>query len=132
LTETSFKWFSFSIIFIFLPFFGCSVEIIISPKFLHHFFFIDIEFSGINLSKSSQSESPTFFSWTKGNITYWWIKHKISHFWLFITRNNNIDHINNSNKVLIHTLGVILQFKNLSINFVNHKNWSNFFCHTLT
>ena len=47
-------------------------------------------------------------------------------------RNDNVDHINDSNKVLIHGFTVVLEFQNTSIDFVNKQHRSNSFSHSLS
>jgi len=133
LTETSNKGFVSCVrVFIFFPFFISGIIIVISPKFFHHFVNFNLEFYWIDLSKSSKSECPAIFSWSEGNITFLRIKHKVSHGGDFIIWNNNIDHINDSDEILIHRFSISFKFKDRSINFVNHENGSNSFSHGLS
>jgi hypothetical protein len=42
-----------------LPLLCFLIEVVITPKLFHHFFAINTEFFGINLSKLGNGESPT-------------------------------------------------------------------------
>jgi hypothetical protein len=133
LTETSNKGFSLrSSVFIFLPFFVTSIEVIVSPKFFHHFVDFDLEFNGIDLSKSSKGEGPLIFSRSESNITFLGVKKEVSHGFDFIVGYDNVNHINNSDEILIHRFGISLKFEDRSIDFVNHQHWSNSFSHSLS
>jgi hypothetical protein len=46
--------------------------------------------------------------------------------------NDHIHHIHNADEVLIHGFSVVLEFQNLSINFVNEQNRSDSFSHSLS
>jgi hypothetical protein len=50
-------------------FFGF-VEIVVTPKFEHHFRSVDFEFIREHLGESSQGETPLVFTSTESDITF--------------------------------------------------------------
>jgi len=119
-TEGSFYLFSFIVSVSLLPLLGLRVEIIVSPESFHHFWYVRVELLGINLGELGDGKGIAFLSGSEGNISSGWVKDEVSHLWLFIVGHNNINHIDDSNKILIHTFSVILEFQDLSVDFVYH------------
>lgn len=131
LTETSFQLLV-SGVFVLGPFLFSSVVIIVSPEFFHHLGNFDLEFSRVNLGESGQGEGPLIFSGSEGDVTLLGVKHEVSHGFNFIVGNDNVDHINHSDEVLIHRFRIGLELKDRSINLVNHQHGSNSFGHGLS
>lgn len=108
----------------FLPFLSFSVVIVVTPKLGSHFFSVDTEFDAVHISEFGKSESPAEKSGTHGTSTNLWINLEfLIHIFVFISGNDNIDVLNNSNEVLVHGFSINLELENSSVNFVNHKYW---------
>ena len=91
-----------------LPLLVRGIEEIVTPQLFHHFIFINTEFLGINSGELGQSESPTFLTRTESNGTFIGLDEEVTHIFLVVSINNNVDHINNSDEVLIHGFTVVL------------------------
>jgi len=93
---------------------------------------VNFEFIGEDVRESGEGESPNVFSGSEGDVSFLGQEIQVSHIRLFILRNNDVNHINDSDVILIHRFRVILEFKDLSIDFVDEKDWSDFFSHGLS
>jgi hypothetical protein len=117
----------------FLPFLAFSVVIVVTPKLGSHFFSVDTEFDAVHISEFGKSESPAEKSGTHGASTNLWINLEfLIHIFVFISGNDNIDVLNNSNEVLVHGFSINLELENGSVNFVDHKYWFNLFTESLS
>jgi len=88
---------------------------------------VNFEFIGEDVRESGEGESPNVFSGSEGDVSFLGQEIQVSHIRLFILRNNDVNHINDSDVILIHRFRVVLEFKDLSIDFVDEKDWSDFF-----
>jgi len=125
--ESSLDWFSLFIGVVLLPLLGGWVEIVVSPKSFHHLWNIGVELLGIDLGELGHGEGVAFLSGSEGDVSSGWVEDKVSHFRLFIVGDDDIDHIDDSDEVLIHALGVILEFQDLSVDLVYHQYRLNLF-----
>jgi hypothetical protein len=83
---------------------------------------VDFEFIGEDVRESGQGESPDVFSGSEGDVSFLGEEIQVSHIRLFILGNNDIDHIDDSDVILIHGFRVVLELKDLSIDFVDEKD----------
>lgn len=44
---------------------------------------------------------------------------------IFVGGDDNVDILDNSQEVLIHSFAIYLKLENGSVNFVDHENWSD-------
>ena len=86
---------------------------------------VNFEFIGEDVRESGEGESPNVFSGSEGDVSFLGQEIQVSHIRLFILRNNDVNHINDSDVILIHRFRVILEFKDLSIDFVDEKDLKN-------
>jgi len=114
------------------PFLGLRVKVVVTPEFLHHLFHIDLEFLGVDTGESGEGEGPAFFTRTEGDVTLVWIEQEVTHIRLFVVGNDDVDQIDDSDEVLVHFFSTDLKLEDLSIDLVNHQNWSDLLSHSLT
>mmetsp|Transcript_10273 Transcript_10273/g.8825 ORF Transcript_10273/g.8825 Transcript_10273/m.8825 type:complete len:696 (-) Transcript_10273:337-2424(-) len=114
------------------PLLTLGIEEVVTPKLLHKLGFFNLELVSIHLGESGQSETPAFLSGTEGNISLFGEEQKISHIGLLVVGDDNVDEIDDSDEVLIHTFTISLEFENGSINLVDHENGSDLFTHSLS
>jgi len=131
-TEGSLQWLAFSIVGFLSPLLSGCVEEMVTPEFLHHEFHVLLELGSIHVGESSQSETPLFFSGSEGNVTKVGKQLESTHLFVFIGRDNDIDHIDHSYEVLVHAFRIGLQFQDLSIDLVDHEDGPDSFGHSLS
>jgi len=120
-----------------LPFLGFLIEVVITPKFLHHLGFLDTEFSGIDLGEFGNGESPSEKSGTESASTNDWVNLECLELFvrglsILVGSNQDVDILDNSEELLIHGLTINLKFEDTSINLVNHENWDDLFTEGLS
>jgi hypothetical protein len=67
---------------------------------------ISFEFCGIETSESGDGEGPAFFAGTEGDGSLGGFNLQFTHILLLIGRDDNVDHINDSDEILIHLFTV--------------------------
>jgi len=110
-----------------LPFLGFLIEVVITPKFLHHLGFFDTEFSGIDFGEFGNGESPSEKGGTESASTFDWVNLEIlelfmGSFSILVGGDQDVDILDNSEEFLIHGLTINLKFEDTSINLVDHEN----------
>jgi len=115
-----------------LPFLAFRIEIVVTPKLVHQLILVNLELVRVHLSESGQSESPAFLTRTESDITLSRVDEEITHIRLFVVGDNDVNQIDDSDEVLVHGFTVKLEFKNTSVDLVNHENWSDLFSHSLS
>jgi len=105
-TESSLKGLSLISSGILLPLLGGGIIIVITPKFLHKLVGLSVELGGINVGESGNGEGPTFLSGTEGGGSLGGVNLKFTHIFLLVSSDNDINHINTSDEVLIHGFSV--------------------------
>jgi len=120
-----------------LPLLGFLIEVVITPKLLHHLGLLDTEFSGIDLGEFGDGESPSEKSGTEGASTNDWVNLEFLELfvlvvWVLIGGNQDVDILDNSEELLIHGLTINLKFEDTSINLVDHENWDDLLTESLS
>lgn len=114
------------------PAFSFSIKVVISPELLLQLGGFNLEFVGIDSSESGEGEGPALFSWSEWDWSHFWLNEQITHVLLLIGVDDDIDHINDSNEVLIHGFSIVLQLQDGSIDLVDHNNWLDLLLHGLS
>ena len=84
------------------------------------------------MSKCSNTERPALFSGSEARVSLFGVDLQVSHFRTLVVLYDDIGHVHDSDKVLVHGFGVVFQFQQLSINFVHHQHGHDSFSHCLS
>jgi hypothetical protein len=132
LSESSLKGDTVGVHVVNLPLLVSGVEEIVTPQLLDHFILVNVEFLGVDTGELGQSESPAFFTGTESNGTFVWEDEEVTHVFLVVGIDDNVDHINNSDEVLIHGFTVVLKLEDGSVNLVDDQDGLNLLLHGLS
>jgi hypothetical protein len=132
LSESSVKGLTVGIVIFISPDFIRSIIKVITPKFLHHFLFVNSEFLRIRVGEKVQSETPTVLSRTEGDISFSWIQLDISHVWVGVILADNISLLDDSLERLVHVLRLHTKLHNGSVDLVDHEDRLDAFLHSLS
>jgi hypothetical protein len=133
LHEASLELFAISIFRGSLELLGSSIEVVVTPEFLHESGTIELEFLGIGRGKSGEGEGPTEESGTEGDSTVGGIDLVgLSHVLELVGGDDNVGVLDNSLEVLIHGLTIDLQLEDTSVDLVDHHDWLDLLSEGLT
>jgi len=88
------------------------VKVVVTPKLLHELILIDLELSSVHSSELGESETPAFLTGTEGDVTLSGMDQEVTHIRLFVVGDNDVDEIDDSDEVLVHSFTVKLKFQN--------------------
>jgi hypothetical protein len=132
LSESSLDGLSLLVEGVVLPLLVGSIEEIVTPELLHHFILVDVELLGVDTGELGQSESPAFFARTESDGTFVRKNEEVAHVFLVVGIDNDVDHIDNSNEVLVHGFTVVLKFEDGSVDLVDDEDGLDLLLHGLS
>jgi hypothetical protein len=95
-TESTFELSTLTIIRLGSPFLGTVVEVVITPKSLHHLVNWNTELLGVKTGDIKKSESPGLKTRTESNSTFSWNNLDITKSLRLVSRNGNVKVFNSS------------------------------------
>lgn len=110
LGKGSFEWLTFIIHIFLFPLLGGTIKVVVTPKFFHQFSWFRFEFFGVDSGELGDCEAPAVFSGTEGNGSFFWLNKQFTHIFLLVGGQDNVNHINNTDKVVVHLFTIVLQF----------------------
>ncbi len=113
------------------PFLAFSVKVVVTPKLGHHLLGGDAELLGIHPGEPLEGEAPLVFAGPKGYGTLSWVNDASVHVGLLVGGDDNVNHVDNTDEVLVHGLAVVLQLQEMAIDLVNNNNWPDLLLHSL-
>jgi hypothetical protein len=90
----------------------------ISPHHASEFFHFHAHSIGVFLGELGDSETPLVETGTESDGTFVGLTKKLSHVWDIVLRDNDIDGVDNLGQFLIHGLGIVLKFSEVTIHLV--------------
>lgn len=130
--EGALQWLALSILSFLEPFLVDGVKVVVTPELVHELVVVSLEFSSIETGEFGDSEGPAFFSGAESDGSERWVDLELAHIFLLIGGDNDVDHINDSDEILVHLFSVEFQFQNGTINLVDHHDGLDFLSHSLT
>jgi len=94
------------------------VEEPISPHHGSEFFHVHAHSLGVFLGELGDSESPLIESGTEGDGTIFGLAKKITHVWDIVLRDDDVDGVDDLGQFLIHGLGIVLKFSEVTVHLV--------------
>lgn len=105
----------------------CGVEEVLTPEFLHQLRAIKLELVGVGGGEASKGEGPAEESGTEGDCAVSGVNLLgLAHVIAFVGGDNDVSVLNDSLEVLVHILAIDLEFKNTSVDFVDHQDGLDF------
>mmetsp|Transcript_38598 Transcript_38598/g.27917 ORF Transcript_38598/g.27917 Transcript_38598/m.27917 type:complete len:369 (-) Transcript_38598:349-1455(-) len=114
-------------------FLGSRVEVVITPQSLHKLGSLELELLRVDLGEFGKGKGPTEEGGTKSSSTFSGINLLvITHIITLVGGNDNVNVLNDTLEVLVHSLTIDLEFEDTTIDLVNHEYASNLFGKSLT